>query len=54
MARRPQRLTSARGTQLGIAYSKLGARRFDLSDPYHFALTIHWPAFVIGVFGVYA
>ncbi len=43
-----------RGTQLGIAYSKVGARRFDFSDPYHFALTIHWPVFVLSIFSIYA
>ena len=54
MAVRPRPRHGLRGTQLGIAYSKVGARRFDLSDPYHFALTIHWPVFVLSIFSVYA
>ena len=53
MARRPHKPSSTKGTQLGIAYSKVGAKRFDFSDPYHFYLTIHWPAFVAAVFGLY-
>ncbi len=43
-----------KGTQLGIAYSKVGARRFDLSDPYHLALTMRFPTFLLFVFAVYA
>lgn len=53
MAMKPRLRRRLDGTQLGIAYSKVGASRFDFSDPYHFALTIHWPAFAIGVFGIY-
>ena len=32
---------------------KIGVSRFDLRDPYHLALTIKWPSFVIGVFLLY-
>jgi inward rectifier potassium channel len=53
VARHPRTHPGVRGTQLGIAYSKVGAKRFDFADPYHFYLTIHWPAFVIAVFGLY-
>jgi inward rectifier potassium channel len=53
MARHPRTHPGVRGTQLGIAYSKVGAKRFDFADPYHFYLTIHWPAFVVAVFGLY-
>jgi inward rectifier potassium channel len=42
-----------RGAQLGVAYSKVGARRFDLSDPYHLALTMRLPAFLLFVFAIY-
>ncbi len=54
MARRPRTPTTAGGEQLGITYSKVGARRFEFSDPYHFALTIHWPAFLVFLLAVYA
>ena len=29
--------------------SKLGVRRFDLRDPYHLAVSLSWPAFVVGM-----
>ncbi len=32
---------------------KIGVSRFDWRDPYHFALTIRWPAFVLYVFSAY-
>ena len=38
---------------LGFEMKKIGVTRFDLSDPYHLALTVHWPTFVAGVFGMY-
>jgi inward rectifier potassium channel len=30
---------------------KTGISRFDLRDPYHFAVTLSWPAFIAGAFG---
>lgn len=38
---------------LGFEFTKIGVRRFDLSDPYHLALTVRWPVFVTGVFIMY-
>jgi inward rectifier potassium channel len=32
---------------------KVGVSRFDPRDPYHFALTISWPGFVLYVFSFY-
>lgn len=32
------------GSDLGL--SKMGAARFDFRDPYHFAVSLSWPAFV--------
>jgi inward rectifier potassium channel len=32
---------------------KIGVRRFEWADPYHFALTISWPGFVVYVFSFY-
>jgi inward rectifier potassium channel len=32
---------------------KIGVARFDLSDPYHLALTVRWPTFMAGVFAMY-
>ncbi len=40
-------------TNLGLEFAKIGASRFDLSDPYHLALTVRWPVFVAGLFGSY-
>jgi inward rectifier potassium channel len=40
-------------SNLGLEFAKIGARRFDLADPYHMALTARWPTFVLGVFGCY-
>jgi inward rectifier potassium channel len=31
-----------------LSLSKIGARRFDLRDPYHFAVSLSWPVFSIG------
>jgi inward rectifier potassium channel len=30
--------------------AKVGVQRFDLRDPYHFALTVSWPWFIVWVF----
>ncbi len=32
-----------------LQITKVGARRYDLGDPYHVALTISWPVFLGGV-----
>lgn len=40
-------------TNLGFEFAKIGASRFDISDPYHLALTVRWPLFVAGLFGSY-
>jgi inward rectifier potassium channel len=40
-------------TNFGLEFSKIGASRYDLSDPYHLALTVRWPTFVLGVFAAY-
>lgn len=33
--------------------AKIGVQRFDIRDPYHFALTIGWPGFLVWVVAVY-
>lgn len=40
-------------TSFGLEYSKIGAKRYDFSDPYHLALTVRWPTFVLAVFIFY-
>jgi len=40
-------------TSFGLEFAKIGASRYDLSDPYHLALTVRWPTFVLGVFAAY-
>jgi inward rectifier potassium channel len=37
----------------GLAFAKIGASRFDLTDPYHIALTVRWTTFFLGVSGFY-
>jgi inward rectifier potassium channel len=55
MTIRPHRQPSARviKTSFGLEFAKIGASRYDLSDPYHLALTVRWPTFVLGVFAAY-
>jgi inward rectifier potassium channel len=38
---------------VGFEVAKIGASEFEFSDPYHVALTVHWPTFVAGVFSLY-
>lgn len=54
MARRP-RHNSGRvdNDKLGFELTKIGASRFDLSDPYHLALTVRWPAFLAALVCAY-
>jgi inward rectifier potassium channel len=52
--RKPRRLTRTSIGSLGFEFTKIGSKRFDLSDPYHLALTVRWPTFVAGVFCLYA
>lgn len=40
-------------TDLDFEFFKIGADRFDLTDPYHLALTAPWPYFALGVFVLY-
>jgi inward rectifier potassium channel len=40
-------------TNFGLEFSKIGAKRYDFSDPYHLALTVRWPTFVLGVLAFY-
>jgi inward rectifier potassium channel len=40
-------------TDLDFEFFKIGADRFDLTDPYHLALTAPWPYFTLGVFALY-
>jgi len=50
----PARKSSARPMKVrGAAFDlrKTGIARFDIHDPYHFAVTLSWGAFVLGVLG---
>jgi inward rectifier potassium channel len=49
--RRPA--TRAMRTDLDFEFFKIGADRFDLTDPYHLALTAPWPYFTLAVFALY-
>jgi inward rectifier potassium channel len=52
----PPRTPAARviKTSFGLEFAKIGAQRYDFADPYHLALTVRWPTFVLGVFALYA
>src|SRR5580698_1811826 len=45
--------TRAMRTDLDFEFFKIGADRFDLTDPYHLALTAPWAYFTLGVFILY-
>jgi inward rectifier potassium channel len=50
LAKPPRRRRSSSGAdarKLGFEYTKIGVSRFDLTDPYHAALTAGWPAFLL-------
>ena len=50
---RAQRMKAdVKGAQL-LTLEKIGVSRFDLSDPYHLALSITWPQFFAGLIAVY-
>jgi len=40
--------------KLGFEFAKIGASRYDLSDPYHAALTVGWPTFGVIVILFYS
>ncbi len=43
------------GTGSGtLKLEKVGVREFDITDPYHLALTMSWPQFFSGLFMLYA
>lgn len=46
--RLPRVVSRVRQSSLGVEFEKIGASRYDLADPYHAALTLPWPSFVIG------
>ena len=48
-----RRVRTNPGRDFGFQFAKIGASRFDLRDPYHLALTVRWPAFVLAVFALY-
>lgn len=52
MASRP-RSSRVHATNLGFSFTKIGASRFDLTDPYHMALTMGWAAFLVSVITLY-
>ena len=55
MTAHPPRTPAARviKTSFGLEFAKIGVKRYDFSDPYHLALTVPWPTFVLGVFAFY-
>ena len=36
-----------------FAYAKKGVGRFDFHDPYHLAVTLSWPQFILALLGTY-
>ena len=56
MVKSPRRHSSssrAEARKLGFEYIKIGASQFDLTDPYHMALTVGWWTFLAGVTVLY-
>ncbi len=53
IARRRMRAPVAAATSDAMRLEKLGVARFDLRDPYHFALTLTWPEFFVGLVVAY-
>jgi len=49
---RRTRTTLSSGTS-SMSLEKLGVVRFDLNDPYHFALTLSWPEFFVALITAY-
>jgi inward rectifier potassium channel len=51
---RPAHSSRAVGSLSGnFGLSKIGARRFDVRDPYHFAVSLSWPTFTLGFLGLW-
>jgi inward rectifier potassium channel len=34
-------------------FEKIGASRWDIRDPYHFAVSLSWPVFILGFLGIW-
>jgi inward rectifier potassium channel len=49
-AHRPRPVGSLSGD---FALSKIGARRFDMRDPYYCAVSLSWPVFAVGFLGLW-
>ena len=48
-----RRLPHQAGGNTAFKIEKVGVSEFDLSDPYHLALTLTWPQFFVGLLVVY-
>lgn len=48
-----RRLPHHSGSNAAFKIEKVGVSEFDLSDPYHLALTLTWPQFFVGLLLVY-
>ena len=48
-----RRLPHHGGSTAAFKIEKVGVTEFDLSDPYHLALTLTWPQFFLGLLVVY-
>ena len=49
----PRSRTTIASRSLSMNLEKLGVSRFDLNDPYHFALTLSWPEFFVVLIAAY-
>jgi inward rectifier potassium channel len=52
-AQRKPREKSARIHLGAFEFTKKGVSRFDLRDPYHLAITLTWPQFLVALFALY-
>ncbi len=53
MPRPAPRPRQARAQVGQFAYAKKGVGRFDFRDPYHLAVTLSWPQFILALLGTY-
>src|SRR5260370_19537410 len=52
-AERRRREKSARGRLGAFEFNKVGISRFDVRDPYHLAIALSWPGYLLALLALY-
>jgi inward rectifier potassium channel len=52
-AERRRREKSARGRLGAFEFNKVGISRFDIRDPYHLAIALSWPGYLLALLALY-